>query len=167
MVRFAPCGDHWGKPLCQSHSALRDTHEHPAEIQARNEGIETVIDSDGTLTNEWASLNCRVVDNALDMPIGLVLHVQDGKGAMKYEALPLYTNHGEPLDSPNADGWGPRYYDAAESLWRDWNTTLPPWMRAKRWLSRWIDVLWWLVGIATGFGLSVVLQSMSKAGGAG
>ena len=135
------------------------------KYRLETKAIETVVDSDGTLTNEWASLNCRVVDEAFDMPIGLVLHVQDGEGGMKYEALPLYTNAGEPL-APSDGGWGPRYYEAAEALWQGWNATLPRWMRTRRWVSRWLDVLWWAVGIATGFALAVILQSIFKGGGA-
>ena len=76
--------------------------------------VETVTDADGRVSVEWASLNCRVVDEALGMPIGLVLHVLAGQDGMKYEAVPLYTNGGEPIPEPKM-GWGPRYYAAAEA----------------------------------------------------
>ena len=117
--------------------------------------IETNVDADGGISHEWASLNCRVVDAALGMPVGLVLHVRSGNG-MKYEAWPLYTNDGKPITGPRG-GWGPRYYAAADAVWSNWNKSLPKCMRAKRLVARWLDLLWALIGISLGFASALVL----------
>lgn len=75
------------------------------KFRLETEPIETTVDPDGHRTTSFASLNFRVLDAATDIPIGLVLHVRDGGDGMKYEAIPLYTNDGEPLNPPNGD-WG-------------------------------------------------------------
>lgn len=126
--------------------------------------IETVVDQTGHKTTSWASLNCRVLDEATGMPIGLVLHVRDGNDAMKYEAIPLYTNSGEALAPPDG-GWGPEFYKAAEELWKQWNRTLPRATRCLRHLARWLDLYWLAVGALLGFLASWWLQSFT--GGVG
>ena len=128
------------------------------KFRLETKGIETVVDQDGHESVSWASLNCRVVDEASGMPIGLVLHVRDGERGMKYEAKPLYTDSGKPLTPPK-DGWGPEFYTAASELWETWNKTLPYWSeRMPRYFSRWLDVYWWVVGLTMGFLISLALQ---------
>ena len=122
--------------------------------------IETVVDPDGHESVSWASLDCRVLDDATGMPIGLVLHVRDGDTGMKYEAIPLYTNSGEPL-APPKNGWGPEFYKAASALWENWNGTLPWRTRLSRYFARWLDIYWWVVGVFTGLLASWWLQSLS------
>lgn len=121
--------------------------------------IETNVDAEGGVSHEWASLNCRVVDAALGMPVGLVLHVRSGRDGMKYEAWPLYTNKGKPIAEPD-DGWGPRYYAAADAVWRDWSKSLPKGMRVKRLIARWLDLLWAVVGILLGFASALALGAI-------
>lgn len=128
------------------------------KFRLETEPIETTVDRDGHTTKSFASLNFRVLDAATDIPIGVVLHVRDGKG-MKYEATPLYTNSGEPLSPPNGD-WDKDVHGAARMLWRDWNNTLPRRTRVGRWFLRWLDVHWAVVGILVGFAISLGLQSI-------
>lgn len=128
--------------------------------------IETVVDQSGHKSTSWASLDCRVLDDATGMPIGLVLHVRDGEDSMKYEAIPLYTNSGEPLVPPPG-GWGPDFYKAANELWKQWNCTLPEFTRFRRCLLRWIDFWWWAIGVATGFLAAWILQTLANGGGSG
>ena len=126
--------------------------------------VETVTDAEGRMSVEWASLNCRVVDEALGMPIGLVLHVLTGQDGMKYEAVPLYTNEGAPIPEPEG-GWGARYYAAAEAVWKDWNASLPRTMRLRRFIARWVEVLWTFVGVILGFASAVLLGVVQGAPG--
>lgn len=132
------------------------------KFRLETEPISTTVDQEGGKSTSFASLNFRVLDAATDMPIGLVLHVRYGDG-MKYEAIPLYTNSGEPLVAPRGD-WGKDVHGAARNLWRDWNKTLFNRTRFVRYVSRWLDFYWWAIGIATGVGVSVVLQSIAKVG---
>ena len=123
--------------------------------------IETKIDAEGNENVSWASLDCRVVDDATGMPIGLVLHVHAGD-EMRFEAYPLYTNSGEPLVPPHPDGWGPRFYEAAGKLWVDWNKTLPLGHRFSRCIRRWLAVYWWFFGVAVGIGSALLVPVVLK-----
>ena len=128
--------------------------------------IETVVDQSGHKSTSWASLDCRVLDEATGMPIGLVLHVRDGVDSMKYEAIPLYTNSGEPL-APPSDGWGPEFYKAAEELWKQWNRTLPRATRLGRYLARWLDLYWWAIGVVMGFVAAWLLHFLTNGADSG
>lgn len=88
-------------------------------------------------------INVRIVDAYTGAVVGVVREQQARAGeGFRYVAECFF---GGSVENP-PEGWGDRFDLAADAVWTAYDQSLPGSVRVRRWVWRWVDLGWLLLG---------------------
>ena len=121
----------------------------------------------GKTVTRMSDISGRVVDTYTGMPVGVVSHgpapnlPNDKSGG--YTAICSFPPDGQDAElEPPGGTWGNRFDQAADAIWDRYYQQLPRRERVKRFLWRWSEVEWFLIGTLWG---ALIAMAVSAAAG--